>query len=106
MMVAISRDDFQVMLTKSGLTYAQLGKRIGRSERTVSAWGSPNGGGVPDKYAAVVRDALATAPQPGVNPLAGYSDWALLDEIARRLRRKSRTGHEVWENADNPDNPV
>ena len=86
--MAIDRDEFEILRTRARLTYAQLGSRIGRSERTVSTWGSKTHGGVPDKYEAVVRDALAPAGEPG-NPLEAYSDYALLDELARRLRRSA-----------------
>jgi hypothetical protein len=98
--IAIPRDEFLEMLTRADMTYAQLGRKINRHERTVSNWGGKNGG-VPARYAAVVRDALAPAGTPG-NPLAAYSDYALLDELARRLRRSQQPDNadEQWVNAD------
>lgn len=103
MQVGIEREEFLEMLTRANLTYAQLGRKIGRHERTVSTWGAPkDGGGVPARYAAVVRDALAVPGNPG-NPLAAYSDYAILDELARRLRRAQRPDNsEAWISAD-PD---
>lgn len=98
--MAIDRDEFLVLLTRAQLNYAQLGRKIGRSERTVSTWGSQKAGGVPDRYEAVVRDALALPGEPS-NPLAAYSDYALLDELARRLRQRHGSAtEETWVNAD------
>lgn len=98
--MAIAREEFLELLTRADMTYAQLGSRINRHERTVSNWGGKKNGGVPDRYEAVVRDALAVGASPG-NPLAAYSDYALLDELARRLRRSHDSiTDEQWINAD------
>ena len=96
----ITREEFLELLTRAYMTYAQLGHKIHRHERTVSTWGGQRSGGVPDRYEAVVRDALAQPGEPG-NPLSGVSDYALLDELARRLRnRNDPRPPETWINAD------
>lgn len=107
--MVIERDEFLTLLTRAQMTYAQLGRRIGRAERTVSDWGGRKKGGVPDRYEAVVRDALAVGGEPS-NPLAAYSDYALMDELASRLRRlrgevsslrsRNDSTNETWINAD------
>jgi hypothetical protein len=103
--MAMSAEEFRALLTQNDLTYAKLGRKIGRSERTVSEWGR-EGKEVPTRYESMVRGVLVPAVGEA-NPLSRYPDYALLDEIARRLRRSPQSGNsdptsETWINAD-PD---
>lgn len=103
MAMAIPKDEFLEMLTTAHLTYGKLAARIDRDVRTVSRWVEK--GAVPDRYEQIVRKALAVdaeqRPVPG--PLSAYSDYALLDEIARRMQaRRTESQDSGWISAD-PD---
>lgn len=99
--MAMSSEELRALLTQNNLTYAKLGRKIGRSERTVSEW-AREGKEVPARYESMVRDVLTPAAGEA-NPLSRYPDYAILDELARRLRRAQRTDNsEAWISAD-PD---
>lgn len=103
MAVAISKDEFEQMLTMAHLTRAQFAARIDRDVRTVSRW--LERGAIPTRYESLVRRALSVDVQrrPMPRPLADISDYVLLDEVAFRMHaRRDNLEDSGWINADPP----
>lgn len=87
----ISGDQLRDARGRAGLTQEELGLRVGVSLRSVGNW--ERGEGVPRAKEALVRDVLGhnlTTGHDAGNPLASFSNLALLNELGRRLESTER----------------
>jgi hypothetical protein len=84
----ITGRDLAAARSRARLKQRELAALLGHSERAVQVWEDH---GVPAGKVALVRSVLGAYLEGSVdNPLATYSDMALLAELAKRLDAAGR----------------
>lgn len=98
-------DEIRLARQRAGLTQQELAQQIGVSMRTIGNW--ERGDTVPQRHAARIADVLgghlASTEKPS---LEGFSDAALLAEIARRFDRTRSTRDRSNDHPAVEDRPV